>query len=68
VSVTGILLTGNFFRGQVVPSRHATNQAGRAVGSDYKKRRDCADMFIWPRNVRTYVEVRDTLGGKRCEK
>lgn len=48
VSVTGALLTGNFFRGQVVPSRHATNQAGRAAGSDYKKGRDCADMFIRP--------------------
>lgn len=46
VSVTGALLTGNFFRGQVVPSRHATNQAGRAAGSDYKNGRDCADMFI----------------------
>jgi len=41
VSVTGALLTGNFFRGQVVPARHATNQAGRAAGSDYKKGRDC---------------------------
>lgn len=46
VSVTGALLTGNFFWGQVVSSRHATNQAGRAAGSDYKKGRDCADMFI----------------------
>lgn len=64
VSVTGALLTGNFFRGQVVPSRHATNQAGRAAGSDYKKGRDCADMFIRSHKLRWYAEVRIRPGGK----
>lgn len=65
VSVTGALLTGNFFRGQVVPGRHATNQASRAAGSDYKKGRDCADMFIRP-HKRTYA--RGGAREKRCEK
>lgn len=67
VSVTGALLTGNFFRGQVVPSRHATNQAGQAAGSDYKKGRDCADMFIRSHKLRWYAYtrgVRTRPGGK----
>lgn len=59
MSVTGALLTGNFFRGQVVSGGHATNQAGRAAGSDYKKGRDCADMFIRSHKLDSrYAEVR----------
>jgi len=72
VSVTGALLTGNFFRGQVVPARHATNQAGRAAGSDYKKGRDCADMFIRPHKLglreRARARARAHARGKRCER
>lgn len=65
VSVTGALLTGNFFRGQVVPSRHATNQAGRAAGSDYKKKEEIARTCLFGRiNIRAYAEVRGTLGRK----
>lgn len=33
VSVTGALLTGNFFREQVVSSRHATNQADQTTNN-----------------------------------
>jgi len=64
VSVTGALLTGNFFRGQVVPARHATNQAGRAAGSDYKKGRDCADMFIRPHKLGLRERARTRPGQK----
>lgn len=58
MSVTGALLTGNFFRGQVIPSRHATNQArAGAAGNDYKKGRDCADMFIRSHKLDIYAVV-----------